>query len=268
MGDAPVMIACDWSGQRDDCGGTWVAEARDGQLVDLRPKTRCGAVEYVIAQAHKHRHLVAGFDFAFSFPDWFVARHAPPPGLWAVAGALGEEWLAACASPFWGRSGSRRPVGVELFRVTELEVRALGFGAKSAFQIAGAGAVGTGSIRGMPYLRDLEAEGFAVWPFPSFASGGGSDGPWPRTVEIYPRALTGPVRKSDRARRIAYLDPLRHRMSEAMLDLAAWSEDAFDAAVSALAMADHADELVALEPARDQTRLREGEIWIPRPATC
>ena len=55
------------------------------------------------------------------------------------------------------------------------------------FQIGGAGAVGTGSIRGMPHLLTLADSGFTIWPF---VSGG-----LPTVVEIYPRALTGPVNK-------------------------------------------------------------------------
>ena len=39
------------------------------------------------------------------------------------------------------------------------------------FQIGGAGAVGTGSIRGMPHLLTLARNGFGIWPF--------SEG-WPR----------------------------------------------------------------------------------------
>lgn len=35
----------------------------------------------------------------------------------------------------------------------------------SGFQIGGAGAVGTGAVRGMPMLARLRAAGFAIWPF-------------------------------------------------------------------------------------------------------
>jgi hypothetical protein len=40
-------------------------------------------------------------------------------------------------------------------------------------------------------------------------------------------------------------------------------EGAFDAAVSALAMADHLHEILALEPAVDLLDLLEGRIWEP-----
>jgi hypothetical protein len=80
------------------------------------------------------------------------------------------------------------------------------------FQIGGAGAVGTGSIRGMLYLRNLREGGFSVWPF---------DPPNPHTaMEIRPRALTGPVTKSDMSSGERYLGtwdipaPLRQRAVE------------------------------------------------------
>ena len=50
-----------------------------------------------------------------------------------------------------------------------------------------------------------------------------------------------------------------------MRERAAGSEDAFDAAVSALVMARHRDELSALPPVPPGSRLRlEGAIWTPR----
>jgi catechol 2,3-dioxygenase-like lactoylglutathione lyase family enzyme len=62
------------------------------------------------------------------------------------------------------------------------------------FQIGGAGAVGTGSLRGMQHLADLAHAGFSIWPF---------DRPgWPLAVEIYPRLFTpGVVKSRHRARR-------------------------------------------------------------------
>src|SRR5207249_2347049 len=100
---------------------------------------------------------------------------------------------------------------------------------KSVFQIAGAGAVGTGSLRGMPALLDLRAAGFAIWPF---------DPPrLPMAVEIYPRWLTGRVNKSSPIARALYLATRFGEENRALLRTAASSEDAFDAAVSALRMA-------------------------------
>jgi len=122
------------------------------------------------------------------------------------------------------------------------------------FQIGGAGAVGTGSIRGMPILGRLSAAGFSIWPF---------DPPgWPRLVEIYPRALTQRVHKSSQLDRTAYL--AERFGTSSMLTLAASTEDAFDAAVSALQMSLHASELASLPAYGSGLALLEGEIWMPR----
>jgi hypothetical protein len=65
--------------------------------------------------------------------------------------AEGKDLLAACEPPFWGRPGKPNPHSKEqLCWRTDLK-DGLG-GEKSVFQIGGAGAVGTGSIRGMPHL--------------------------------------------------------------------------------------------------------------------
>jgi len=53
-------------------------------------------------------------------------------------------------------------------------------------------------------------------------------------------------------------------MQPPYLELAASTEDAFDATVSALVMAEHVDELRHLPPIHDPTSLKEGLIWQPR----
>jgi hypothetical protein len=125
---------------------------------------------------------------------------------------------------------------------------------KSVFQIGGAGAVCTGSIRGMAMLARLHHAGFSVWPFdpPAF----------PMLVEIYPRLLTGPITKSSEDSRRAYLRNSRairgrHR------EQAATSEDAFDAAVSAVAMAGASKQLKALRQSTRRVERLEGRIWHP-----
>src|SRR5947207_2673911 len=82
----------------------------------------------------------------------------------------------------------RRPTLEEHLRRTDRDVPGIGgIRPKSVFQIGGAGAVGTGSIRGMSLLKRLSDAGFAVWPFDSAQ--------FPLVVEIYPRLLTGSVKK-------------------------------------------------------------------------
>ena len=75
-------------------------------------------------------------------------------------------------------------------------------------------------------------------------------------LEIYPRLLTGPVTKSSAQARQTYL-------AERYPGLECQTEDAFDAAVSALVMARRATELAALPAALDAEVRREGWIWEP-----
>ncbi len=128
---------------------------------------------------------------------------------------------------------------------------------KSVFQIGGAGAVGTGSLRGMCHLALLADAEFAIWPF----DGRG----WPLVVEIYPRLFTpkGLV-KSRHLERRTHLTQTFPDQNPVLLERAAGSEDAFDAAISALTMARHLDELENLQPfPTGSPQLIEGCIWAP-----
>jgi len=253
------VIAVDWSGAKTNTGNKiWLAEAAGGALVRLeRMPGRDAVAALLIDEAPPGSRLVVGLDFAFSMPAWFVERcgAATAYEFWRVVEEHGQRWLAECAPPFWGRRGTRKPAGIELFRRSERDFGAVaGVMPKSVFQIAGAGAVGTGSIRGMPVLRRLHDAGFSIWPF---------DAPgWPAAVEIYPRLFTGPVRKSDAAARTRHLDRYS-QLVPAMRSAAERSEDAFDAAISALEMWRHRDELAALPSARDDVDRIEGAVWKP-----
>lgn len=197
---------------------------------------------------------VVGLDFGFSFPRWYVEslNCASAAEVWELAGRHGEEWLARCAAPLWGRPG--RPRGSEeQFRRTETEIAGR---AKSVFQVGGAGSVGTGSIRGMPALLELRSAGYSIWPF---------DEPRDAVVlEIYPRLLTGPGPKSSQRWRTGYLDRLAWPPEPRLRDLAASTEDAFDAAISALRMWEYRADLADLPPARDGIDRLEGRIWEPQ----
>ena len=200
---------------------------------------------------------VAGLDFAFSFPQWFIRACGCDNAFdfWNVVERDGETWLRACERPFWGRPGKKKPNLPNHFRQAEIDTDAVsGISSKSCFQIGGAGAVGTGSIRGMPFLSRIREAGIGIWPF---------DPPTlPLVVEIYPRTLTGPVKKSSEVDRSAYVQRHWPDMSSAMQTLASRSEDAFDAAVSALVMDRHIHELRNLTSGDDVSRI-EGTIWSP-----
>ncbi len=149
--------------------------------------------------------MVVGFDFSFSYPAWFLRELGigSAPEFWRlVADGQGERWLHRDCEDgrFWGRVGSlrhgKKPAefcGEHAHRMlrraeTVLKVRAeiadplaaariAGIAPKSVFQIGGAGAVGTASLRGMPGLLRLREAGFRIWPYdaPSVkrAAGGG-----------------------------------------------------------------------------------------------
>lgn len=202
--------------------------------------------------------LVVGLDFAFSLPSWFLDEQnlASASELWTLVDERGEEWLERCEPPFWGRPDTTKPDLPEEFRRTERAVQAeTGSQPKSPFQIGGAGAVGTASIRGMPHLRRLSDAGFSVWPF--------EEDSLPLVVEIYPRLFTGDVVKSDADARRRYLAREHPDLPKAWREQAAESADALDAAVSALSMDAHAGHFRNLIQPQDRTLQREGIIWRP-----
>ena len=256
------VIAIDWSGAKAGAKSKiWLAEVRDERLTRLESgRDRSEVVAHVIDDARANPNVVVGLDFAFSFPCWFTKRKLRATSieeLWHCVAKQGEERLRSCLPPFWGRSGSRKPTRCELFRLTEHHASKVeGSSPKSVFQIGGAGAVGTGSIRGMPHLATLRAAGFSIWPFHEAQTS--------LVIEIYPRLLTGRVNKSDFDERRAYLARCCPKIDVALACKAASSEDAFDAAVSAVVMSRHLDEISALTESRDATELIEGRIWWPR----
>jgi hypothetical protein len=197
--------------------------------------------------------LLVGLDFAFSLPAWYLDEQGidTASDLWADAERL-ERWLGDCRPPFWGRPGCRRPDQPH-WRRTELAVTPR---PKSVFQIGGAGAVGTASLRGMPVLARLHKEGFAIWPFSDTTRP-----PGPTVVEVWPRLATGPVVKSSPAARQHWLDhPARRAAIPAPFSTYCQaSADAFDAAAAALALLD------GPRPPRltDPVIGREGWIWDP-----
>jgi len=253
------VLAIDWSGdKRNARRKIWLAETVNGQLVRLEcGRTREEIYELLIDEARKDHRFIVGLDFGFSFPASFCeslnAKNVYE--VWNQVAAEGERWLSECNSPFWGKPGRKKCLSGEAFRRTELGIACNGVGAKpkSVFQIGGAGAVGTGSIRGMPILRQLHDNGFSIWPFDPLA--------WPLVVEIYPRLLTGPVNKSSGENKGGYLAKHFPKLSQEHYKAAASSEDAFDAAVSGLEMSRRREEFLMLSQATDPCELIEGQIW-------
>lgn len=266
MSTAPRIIAVDWSGAASGAARKiWLAEwlppidgapARIARLETGR--SREALIAHLIDEIARDPHVVIGLDFSFSLPAWFLHElgAADAPSAWAIVAREGERWLRDSPAPFWGRPGRKRPVVPEQLRRTERELPAVGgIRPKSTLQTGGAGAVGTGALRGMPHLLALRSAGCTIWPF---------DPPrLPLVLEIYPRLLTGPVNKGNHAARERYLAAHHPTLPASLASQAGGSEDAFDALVSALAMGDAAGAFAMLPTAIDDVARLEGEIWHP-----
>ncbi|GAC1318961.1 MAG: hypothetical protein NVSMB16_15000 [Acidimicrobiales bacterium] len=259
------VLGVDWSGAADPTAqrrGIWVAEAVDGELLSLSGgRTRLETVDHLLRSAHADPGAVVAMDFSFGFPAWWTSECGADdgPGGWELAAGEGERWLQTCDPPFWGRPGRPRPEllpGQSPWRRTEMDLRDGGVFPKSTFQIGGAGSVGTGSIRGMVALRALRRDGMAVWPFDQWSPG------QPTVVEAYPRWFSGPVVKSrpaDRLRALVASWPLVRPVFRQLVEA---SEDAFDAAITALCLSS-AQGCPAPASDLDDIDLIEGRMWTP-----
>jgi hypothetical protein len=69
--------------------------------------------------------------------------------------------------------------------------------------------------------------------------------------------------KSSEAARVAYISSRFPHLTSEQKELVASSEDAFDAAVSALVMDQHTPEFASLTRTEDPVALLEGLIWAP-----
>jgi hypothetical protein len=257
------VVAIDWSGAASDGGRRKIAAATvvDGHLtLESAERDRDETIGWLVSLAKTNRDLIVGLDFAFSLPMWWLEANgfSDAPSLWRwLRDGHSERLLAECEPPFWGRRGSKKILDSDkLLRATERELLVPGQPSpKSVFQIAGAGAVGTGSLRGMPWLAVLEDSGFSIWPFHAPRL--------PIVVEIYPRLFTGALAKSNQVRREEYIKANQHVLTAHLHDACIKSEDALDACMSAHGMWKHLDQLLSLPMVQDrQTRL-EGRIWFP-----
>lgn len=252
----PRAIAVDWSGATTgERAKIWIAEAVDGELQTLESgRTRAEAIAWVSERRTQVPSCVAGFDFSFSLPAWFLDEHdcSSVDDAWALVAAQGEAWLAECPAPFWGRPGRKRGAEPQL-RACEQGRNVRGIVPKSVFQIGGAGAVGTGTLRGIPFLPALREAGWSIWPY---------DAPTDHVVaEIWTRLLTGPVAKSSADGRRGWLRA-HASLRGHLLRTAADSEDAFDAAACALVLS-RCDDLAETLSAPLAGDRREGAMLTP-----
>jgi len=293
------VIGIDWSGRVDAAGqrrhifaGIWTQTGRNKPTVQLENgRTRDEIADWLIELARETPRMVVGFDFCFSFPAWFVrdehgASNAPAFWQRVVEHGYAERWLTCSEDKrFWGKP-HKRPAefsGENLHRmlratdidhkiiahIPEVERQALvkGITPKSVFQIGGAGSVGTASLRGFPVLLRLRSAGFRIWPYDKPQLDAAK--PRPLVVEMYTRLNTGAVHKSNAAARAAYLlrkrrkDPAYASLSRTVLAEARAGEDAFDALVSTMVMAERRATFATLPKPRDPLHTVEGWTWAP-----
>jgi hypothetical protein len=287
------LVAVDWSGDKGPgqrkkiWAGVWTRGRARNRVTLESGRNREELVEWLVEMARETPRMVVGVDFAFSYPAWFLRELGCKTvfDFWALVVATeGERWLHTDCDDgrFWGRKGAFRTGKMppdfagdlrhRMFRRADEEckvkgkildpleaAKVKGIAPKSPFQIGGAGAVGTGTLRGIPILPKLREAGFAVWPFEAPRL--------PMVVEIYPRLLTGEVKKSRAEGRAAYLDALLageegyRSLEKDIVEKARGSEDAFDALVSAMVMAKHRDDFLTLRQAEDEIGKLEGAVW-------
>ena len=263
----------------------------DGVVKLENGRTRAETAEWLIGMAEETPRMAVGFDFCFGFPEWFARGEmgcADGPAFWQlVADGRGEQWLARGQEDgrFWGKP-SKRPQEFSgsrverMLRATDIDcklaaqiaevdraARVRGITPKSVFQIGGSGSVGTASLRGMPILLRLREAGFRVWPFDRPGLLGGE--PRPVILEMYSRLNTGPVHKSNARARRGYLERKRGEdeayqgLSRGVMRKALGSEDAFDALVSVMVMAERRKTFAGLGVPRDGRFRVEGWTWAP-----
>jgi hypothetical protein len=295
------VVAVDWSGDKGSgqrkkiWAGVWTAldsSGKAGRVTLEGGRSREELMAWLVEMSRETPRMAVGFDFTFSYPAWFLKELGigSAPEFWRlVADGQGEKWLhRECEDGrFWGIPGTRRHgkkpaefCGPHAYRMlrraeTALKVRAeitdpiqaakiAGIAPKSVFQIGGAGAVGTASLRGMPGLIVLREAGFRIWPYdePDVKRA-------PVVVEIYTRLMTGAVTKSSEVARTAYLAKKRREnalyagISRGVMVKARASEDAFDALVSAMVMVEHRGEFAGLRKLEDEVFRLEGHTWVP-----
>ena len=205
--DAVLMV--DWSARsrpaprRPAKDAIWhCLSGMEPQYFRSRPQAEA---EIIRTLEQTRRRVLAGFDFSFSYPQWFLDRLGWDwHGLWAllearvrdeeqannrfaVAAELNRE-VSGRAFPFWGTPrpekylGATKPENIDGLA----EKRATEQGApQSSFKLWGAGCVGSQTLLGIPMLERLRrhfGDELSVWPF---------EPPRARIVlaEVYPSAV-------------------------------------------------------------------------------
>ncbi|MEM6407830.1 MAG: molybdopterin-binding protein [Pseudomonadota bacterium] len=250
-------IIVDWSGGNDagprpKKDAIWIGAFRNGiseEPVYLRNRGLAEAwlAERIDQELNAGRRLAIGLDFAFGYPrgfaealtgtpdplalwDWFEARVEDQPernNRAALAGEINAKFDGV--GPFWGNPSPKSDVahlprkGLARTCTAFAERRKVETQATGSFpvwQLAGAGAVGSQVIMGLPVLARLRrrfAGQIAVWPFepldrpiafvevwPSLIAGAVSDGQYEGEIKdaAQVRLLARAVSRLDKAGRL------------------------------------------------------------------
>ncbi len=224
-----TVAVVDWSSRgkpsprAESSDALWIglAGARSGErYFSTRFAAMGWLAELIAAERAEGRRVLAGFDFPFGYPAGFagaVTGSNSALALWEhLAGRVTDgpdnannrfEAAAALnaglpgAGPFWGNGlpvdfahlpRRRPPAGQVAGEWRLVEGAPYAKGAKSCWQLSGAGSVGGQVLTGLPALWRLRREmGVAVWPFDT-----GLRAPEAPVVlaEVYPSLLAEAVR--------------------------------------------------------------------------
>ena len=226
-----TIAVVDWSGGNDTGpkprkDAIWLGVVRKGETekplyLRNRAVAETALVALIAQEQAAGRRLLIGFDFPFAYPRGFAQAligQADPLALW--------DWLEARITdektannrfdlaaeinlslggkgPFWGNALGRDIVGLGRTKKEysaapfpeKRRVETLATGSFSCWQLAGAGAVGSQVLMGLPVLSRLRrhfADDLAVWPFENSQKSNAAV----VLAEIWPSMISGAVRQA------------------------------------------------------------------------